>query len=260
MNFNLPDLPQRTAKPRKNGITMVMDKGLSLRQALDLVSVCGEYTDVVKLGFGTSLLTKDLNKKLQIYKEADIKTYFGGTLFEAFIVRDMLDEYRKYLDKYKMEYVEISDGSIKMEHDEKCKLIEQLSKDYIVLSEVGSKEAGVIIHPNKWISMMNKELECGAWKVIAESRESGTVGIYRPNGNAHVTLINKILQKVPGEKIMWEAPKKAQQAWFIDLIGPNVNLGNISPDDIIPLETLRLGLRGDTFMKFLPEKLQKKWK
>jgi phosphosulfolactate synthase len=259
MNFNLPDLPDRTKKPRKNGLTMVMDKGLSLRQALDLVSVCGEYTDIVKLGFGTSLLTKDLNKKLQIYKDADIKTYFGGTLFEAFIVRDMLDDYRRYLDKYKMEYVEISDGSIKMEHDEKCKLIEKLSKDYVVLSEVGSKEAGVIIHPAMWISMMNKEIECGAWKVIAESRESGTVGIYRPNGNAHVTLINKILQKVPGEKIMWEAPKKPQQAWFISLLGPNVNLGNIAPDDIIPLETLRLGLRGDTFLKFMPE-TAKKWK
>lgn len=260
MNFNLTDLPQRTEKPRKNGVTMVMDKGLSLRQALDLVSVCGQYTDIIKLGFGTSLLTKDLNKKLQIYKDADIKTYFGGTLFEAFLVRDMLDDYRRYLDKYKMEYIEISDGSIKMQHDEKCKLIEKLSKDYIVLSEVGSKEAGVIIHPNKWISMMNKELECGAWMVIAESRESGTVGIYRPNGNAHVTLINKILQKVPSEKIMWEAPKKPQQAWFIDLIGPNVNLGNIATDDVIPLETLRLGLRGDTFVKFMPEKAKKKWK
>jgi phosphosulfolactate synthase len=260
MNFNLTDLPERTAKPRKNGITMVMDKGLSLRQALDLVSVCGEYTDIVKLGFGTSLLTKDLNKKLQIYKDADIKTYFGGTLFEAFLVRDMMDDYRRYLDKYKMEYVEVSDGSIKMEHDEKCKLIERFAKDYIVLSEVGSKEAGVIIHPGKWISMMNKELECGAWKVIAEARESGTVGIYRPNGNAHVTLINKILQKVPGEKIMWEAPKKQQQAWFISMLGSNVNLGNIPPEDIIPLETLRLGLRGDTFMKFLPEKSKKKWK
>jgi phosphosulfolactate synthase len=260
MNFNLPGLPERTAKPRKNGITMVMDKGLSLRQALDLVSVSGQYVDIVKLGFGTSLLTKDLNKKLQIYKDAEIKTYFGGTLFEAFIVRDMLDDYRRYLDKYKMEYVEISDGSIRMQHDEKCKLIEQLSKDYIVLSEVGSKEEGVIIHPAKWISMMNKELECGAWKVIAESRESGTVGIYRPNGNAHVTLINKILQKVPGEKIMWEAPKKAQQAWFIGLIGSNVNMGNIAPDDIIPLETLRLGLRGDTFMQFLPPATVKKWK
>ena len=257
MNFDLPDLPERTTKPRKHGLTMVMDKGLSLRQALDLVSISGEYTDIIKLGFGTSLLTKDLNKKLQIYRDADIKTYFGGTLFEAFIVRDMFDEYRRYCDKYKMELVEVSDGSIKMEHDEKCKLIEKLSKDYIVLSEVGSKEAGVIIHPAKWISMMTKEIECGAWKVIAEARESGTVGIYRPNGNAHVALINKILQKVPGEKIMWEAPKKNQQAWFITTFGANVNLGNIPIEDVIPLETLRLGLRGDTFVKFMPKSAKK---
>jgi phosphosulfolactate synthase len=254
MNFPLPGLPERSKKPRKNGITMVMDKGLRLRETLDLVSVCAEFTDVVKLGFGTSLLTKDLAKKLQLYKDADIKTYFGGTLFEAFIARDMLDDYRRYLDKFKMEYVEISDGSIQMDHDEKCEIIQKLSKDYIVFSEVGSKEAGVIIHPAKWISMMNKEIEAGAWKVIAESRESGTVGIYRPNGNAHTALISRILNNVPGEKIMWEAPQKAQQAWFIQLLGSNANLGNIAPNDVIPLETLRLGLRGDTFNKFLPKK------
>ena len=258
MNFTLPDLPERSKKPRKKGLTMVMDKGLSLRQALDLVSICADYTDVIKLGFGTSLLTKDLAKKLQLYKDADIKTYFGGTLFEAFLVRDMLDEYRRYMDKFKMEYVEVSDGSIQMNHDDKCEIIQSLAKDYTVLSEVGSKEAGVIIHPNKWISMMNKEIEAGAWKVIAEARESGTVGIYRPNGNAHVNLIHKILNKVPGDKIMWEAPKKAQQAYFIDLLGPNVSLGNIAPEDIIPLETLRLGLRGDTFVKFMPKKTVKK--
>jgi phosphosulfolactate synthase len=257
LNFDLPGLPERTKKPRKNGITMVMDKGLSLRETLDLVSVCADYTDVVKLGFGTSLLTKDLAKKLQLYKDAEIKTYFGGTLFEAFFVRDMLDDYRLYMDKFKMEYVEVSDGSIQMEHDEKCEIISKLAKDYIVLSEVGSKEAGVIIHPNKWTSMMNKELEAGAWKVIAEARESGTVGIYRSNGNAHTNLIHKILNKVPGEKIMWEAPIKAQQAWFIQLLGENVNLGNIAPNDIIPLETLRLGLRGDTFAKFTPKKIVK---
>jgi phosphosulfolactate synthase len=197
MNFNLPGLPDRTVKPRKNGITMVMDKGLSLRQTLDLVSVSGEFTDVVKLGFGTSLITKDLAKKLQLYKDADIKTYFGGTLFEAFYARNRFDDYRKYMDKYKMEYVEVSDGSIQMEHDVKCELISKLSKDFIVLSEVGSKEAGVIIHPNKWISMMNKELEAGAWKVIAEARESGTVGIYRPNGYAHVALKGRYFHEIP---------------------------------------------------------------
>ncbi len=252
-NFKLPGLPDRTEKPREGGITMVMDKGLSLRQTLDLVSVSGDYTDLVKLGFGTSLLTKDLNKKLGLYRDAGIKTYFGGTLFEAFIVRDMFDDYRRLLNKYEIEYVEVSDGSVKMNHEDKCNYIKELAKDFTVLSEVGTKEAGVIIHPNLWISMMNKELECGAWKVIAESRESGTVGIYRPNGNAHVTLINKILNKVPKDKIIWEAPKKSQQAWFIGLQGANVNLGNIGPEDVIPLETLRLGLRGDTFKQFMPK-------
>jgi phosphosulfolactate synthase len=251
-NFKLPGLPDRTEKPREAGVTMVMDKGLSLRQTLDLVSVCGEYTDLVKLGFGTSLLTKDLNKKLGLYNEAGIKTYFGGTLFEAFIVRDMFDDYRRLLTKFKIEYVEVSDGSVSMKHEDKCRYIKELAKDFTVLSEVGSKEAGVIIHPKLWISMMTKEIECGAWKVIAEARESGTVGIYRANGNAHSTLINKILQNVPKDKILWEAPNKSQQAWFIGLLGANVNLGNISPDDVIPLETLRIGLRGDTFKQFMP--------
>src|SRR5579863_6573844 len=173
MNFKLPGLPERTEKPRASGITMVMDKGLSLRQTLDLVSSSGEYTDIVKLGFGTSLITKDLNKKLGLYNDAGIKTYFGGTLFEAFIVRDMFDDYRRLLNKLKIEYVEVSDGSLQMKHEDKCRYIKELSKDFTVLSEVGSKEAGVIIHPNLWISMMNKEIESGAWKVIAESRESG---------------------------------------------------------------------------------------
>jgi phosphosulfolactate synthase len=258
MNFKLPGLPERSDKPRESGITMVMDKGLSLRQTLDLVSVCADYTDIVKLGFGTSLLTKDLNKKLGLYNEAGIKTYFGGTLFEAFIVRDMFDEYRKLLNKYKIEHVEVSDGSLQMDHDVKCNYIKELAKDFTVLSEVGSKEAGVIIHPNLWISMMNKELEAGAWKVIAEARESGTVGIYRPNGNAHATLINKILNKVPKDSILWEAPKKSQQAWFISLLGANVNLGNIDTNDVIPLETLRLGLRGDTFKQFMPKEVKGK--
>jgi len=251
-NFELPELPERTLKSRESGITMVMDKGLSLRQAEDLISRSDDYTDIVKLGFGTSIVTKELDKKLALYHKAGIKTYFGGTLFEAFIVRGMFDAYRKLVSKYKMECVEVSDGSIQMNHDDKCHYIQELSKDFIVLSEVGSKEEGIMIRPNLWISMMNKELEAGAWKVIAEARESGTVGIYRPNGNAHVALVNKILKNVPGDSILWEAPNKSQQAWFISLLGSNVNLGNISPEDVIPLETLRLGLRGDTFKQFMP--------
>lgn len=255
MNFDLSFIPERTSKPRETGVTMMMDKGLSTRQAENFVNSGGEFTDLVKLGFGTSYLTKDLQKKIDIYHEAGLKTYLGGTLFEAFYVRGMFDEYKKLLDKLKITTVEVSDGSIVMPHDTKCELISQLARDYTVLSEVGSKEEGILISPGKWISMMETELEAGSWKVIAEARESGNVGIYRPNGTAHVALVNRILSKIPVDKILWEAPKKAQQVWFIKLIGANVNLGNIGHDEVIPLETLRLGLRGDTFFHFLPEEV-----
>lgn len=253
MNFELSHIPERVAKPRDSGLTMVMDKGLSLRQAEDTISASGQLIDVVKLGFGTSLIASDLEPKIKLYHEHGIDVYLGGTLFEAFLVRGQLDDYRKLLDKLGLKTLEVSDGSISLNHDTKCELIRDLARDYRVLSEVGSKEAGIIIHPNKWKSMMQNELEAGSWKVIAEARESGNVGIYRPNGSAHVSLINKILAAVPKDKILWEAPIKAQQVWFINLLGANVNLGNISPTDIIPLETLRLGVRGDTFFNYLPE-------
>ena len=171
----------------------------------------------------------------------------------------MVDDFRKLLDQYKLECCEVSDGSMFIPHDEKCEYIRTLSKDFNVLSEVGSKQEGYLISPNKWISMMTTELEAGSSKVIAEARESGTVGIYRPNGSAHTVLINRILKNVKGENILWEAPQKSQQAWFIKHLGPNVNLGNIAYDEVIPLETLRLGLRGDTFFEFLPQKVADKF-
>ena len=253
MNFSLPHIPERTEKPRKSGLTMMMDKGLSWRQAENFVDSCAEFADIVKLGFGTSYLTKDFERKLEIYHEAGITTYLGGTLFEAFIIRGMFDDYRKLLDRFKIPAAEVSDGSIVLNHELKCEYINKLSKDFIVMSEVGSKEEGILISPNKWINMMQAELEAGSWKVIAEARESGNVGIYRPNGTAHVALVNKIIAKVSVENILWEAPKKAQQVWFIKQFGTNVNLGNIAHDEVIPLETLRIGLRGDTFHDFLPE-------
>ncbi|MDQ3046607.1 MAG: phosphosulfolactate synthase [Bacteroidota bacterium] len=256
MNFNLPHLPERPAKPREKGLTMMMDKGLSIRQAEDFLSASRELTDIIKLGFGTSYLTNNLAEKIRLYKDAGMKVYLGGTLFEAFIVRNMFEDYMRLLDKLKLDCAEVSDGSIEMPHDKKCHYIRTLAKNFTVLSEVGSKEAGIIIHPAKWTSMMNKELQAGSWKVIAEARESGNVGIYRANGNAHTLLINKILAKVDKDSILWEAPQKPQQVWFIKLLGPNVNLGNISHDDVIPLETLRLGLRGDTFFSFLPPELK----
>lgn len=258
--FELPFIPERPAKPRESGVTMMMDKGLSIRQSEDFLDASGHLVDIIKLGFGTSFVSNDLQKKIDLYHGAGLKVYLGGTLFEAFIARGMFDDYRKLLDKLKLQTTEVSDGSIDLPHDVKCNYISTLAKDFTVLSEVGSKEEGILISPGKWISMMNTELEAGSWKVIAEARESGTVGIYRPNGTAHSALVSKILKKVPKDKILWEAPIKGQQVWFIQLLGPNVNLGNIGHDEVIPLETLRIGLRGDTFFQYLPEEMISKFK
>lgn len=253
MNFNLSHLPQRTQRPREHGVTMVMDKGLSLRQAEDLMDNASHLIDLVKLGFGTSLVTNKLEEKIAIYRSAGVKMYLGGTLFEAFLIRNAIPDYLRLLDKLQLDMAEVSDGSVEMPHEQKCQLIRLLARDRTVLSEVGSKEAGIIIHPNKWKKMMQAELDAGSWKVIAEARESGNVGIYRPNGSAHVALINKILGVIPAERILWEAPQKSQQTWFINLLGANVNLGNIDPNEVIALETLRVGVRGDTFFNYLPD-------
>jgi phosphosulfolactate synthase len=255
-NFNLDHIPQRTERPRTNGMTMVMDKGLSMRQAEDLLAVGSDYVDFVKLGFGTSVVSKNLREKIKLYIGAGMKVYLGGTLLEAFIVRNKFDDYMKCISDLGLNCAEVSDGSINLDHEKKCDIIHKLSRDFTVVSEVGSKEEGVIIHPARWISMMQAELEAGAIKVIAEARESGTVGIFHKNGSAHTLLINRIVNKVKIENIIWETPQKSQQVYFIKLFGANVNLGNIGPDDVIPLETLRLGLRGDTFFTFLPETMK----
>ncbi|MFM8917879.1 MAG: phosphosulfolactate synthase, partial [Bacteroidota bacterium] len=184
MNFELSLLPERTNKPRNHGITMVMDKGLGLKETEDFIQGQGPFTDLVKLGFGSSIITPFLNEKLAIYRNAGIPVYFGGTLLEAFVIRKEFENYVRVIERYKLEYAEVSDGSVIMDHDQKCSLIEQLGKYVTVISEVGSKEEGIIIRPARWIEMMQKELQAGAWKVIAEARESGTVGIYRPNGKA----------------------------------------------------------------------------
>lgn len=253
MNFDLPFIPTRSEKPRNKGITMMMDKGLSLIETEAFIQANEHITDIVKFGFGTAYVTKDLEKKIAMYREANIRPYFGGTLFEVFHARNKFDDFQRMLDKFKMDLVEISDGSIIINHDEKCEMIRTLAKDRTVLSEVGSKDSGILIAPARWIKMMSTELQAGSWKVIAEGREAGNVGVFRPNGSAHTMLINKIIAKVKPESILWEAPIKNQQVWFIKLFGAEVNLGNIAPNDIIPLECLRLGLRGDTFFDFLPK-------
>lgn len=256
MTHILPYIPERPSKPRNTGLTMVMDKGLSIREAEDFMSVGSEYTDFVKLGFGTSLITPGFEKKIKIYREAGAVPYFGGTLFEAFVVRNMFSEYVELLDRTGIDLVEISDGSYEIEHNRKLEYINIISRSRTVISEVGSKKKDVTYSPEEWVAMMKSELEAGSLKVIAEARESGTIGIYNDDGSVNLPVIKEISEHVNLENVIWEAPLKSQQAWFIRNFGENVNLGNIAPNEIISLETLRLGLRGDTFFQFLPENLR----
>ena len=251
MNFNLSQIPERTGKPRSNGLTMVMDKGLSVEEAKNFLSVAHPHVDIVKLGFGTSFVTPHLKDKLAIYSSYGLPVYFGGTLFEAFLIRNQFEDYINVCKEFGVRYMEVSDGSITIPHAEKCGYIEKLTKHGIVLSEVGSKDAEHIIPPYKWIELMRAELAAGSTYVIAEAREAGNVGIYRGSGEVREGLVQEILTQIPAEKILWEAPQKGQQLYFIELIGANVNLGNIAPSEVIPLETMRLGLRGDTFDLFL---------
>jgi len=251
MNFNLSQIPDRIKKPRASGLTMVMDKGLSIPEVHNFMSVSHPHVDIVKLGFGTSFVTPNLREKIEVYLSYDIPIYFGGTLFEAFLVRNQFEDYIAVCKDYGISYMEVSDGSITIPHAEKCGYIEKLTKYGTVLSEVGSKDAAHIIPPYKWIELMQAELKAGSAYVIAEAREAGNVGIYRGSGEVREGLVQEILTQIPGEKILWEAPQKAQQLYFIELLGCNVNLGNIAPYEVIPLETMRIGLRGDTFDLFL---------
>ncbi|MVN76640.1 phosphosulfolactate synthase [Hymenobacter sp. HMF4947] len=251
MNYSLSQLPERTQKPREQGFTMMMDKGLSIREVEDFLEVGAPYADIVKLGWATSYVVPNLKRKIDAYQSAGLPVYLGGTLFEAFIIRNQFEDYRRLLDNFGLEYAEVSDGSIDLNHDRKCEFIRELSKSVKVLSEVGSKDAEKIIPPYKWISQMQSELDAGAVKVIGEAREGGNVGLFRSTGEVRSGLVEEILTKIPSERIIWEAPQKAQQVWFIKLLGANVNLGNIAPNEIVSLETIRLGLRGDTFSHFL---------
>ena len=251
MNFNLTQIPDRIQKPRKSGLTMVMDKGLSIEEAKNFMSVSYPHVDIVKLGFGTSFVTPHLREKLEVYRSYDIPVYFGGTLFEAFLIRNQFDDYISVCKDFGVSYMEVSDGSITIPHAEKCGYIEKLTKYGVVLSEVGSKDAAHIIPPYKWIELMKAELSAGSTYVIAEAREAGNVGIYRGTGEVREGLVQEILTQIPEEKILWEAPQKAQQLYFLELIGCNVNLGNIAPAEVLPLEAMRIGLRGDTFNLYL---------
>src|SRR5688500_16933539 len=230
---------------------MRIDKSIVLQEEIYMLKEV--HTSIFSFRFGVTkdVPTPNLKEKIEVYNSFDIPIYFGGTLFEAFLIRDQFDDYISVCKEFGVSYMEVSDGSINIPHAEKCGYIEKLAKHGVVLSEVGSKDAAHIIPPYKWIELMRAELNAGSSYVIAEAREAGNVGIYRGTGEVREGLVQEILTQIPGEKILWEAPQKAQQLYFIELLGCNVNLGNIAPTEVIPLETMRIGLRGDTFNLFL---------
>ena len=245
------DVPARAPKPRTAGLTHVIDKGASLFEIQGLFDSAGEYVDIVKLGWGTSVVTNNLEKKIKLLRSFDVPVVCGGTLFEAAVARGRLDEYRSWLAANGFTHVEISDGTIEIERERKLELIAELARDFTVLSEVGSKDEETVYAPYQWVEWMREELDAGAWKVITEGREGGTAGIFRPTGDMRTGLIEEIVHGIPVEDIIFEAPTKASQAYFVRTLGPDVNLGNIPPDEVIPLETLRLGLRADTIKEVL---------
>jgi phosphosulfolactate synthase len=234
---------------RDGGLTHVLDKGLGPRAWEDVLEVSGDHIDIVKLGWGTAYVTQNLERKLEVLRGKPV--VIGGTFFEVVYVRHKLDEYKRWLQELGIAHVEISDGTIEIPRERKLELIADFARDFTVLSEVGSKDSEVVFAPYEWVEWIKEELDAGAWKVITESREGGTAGIFRPSGEMRTGLVDEIAHSIDFHDLVWEAPTKTSQAWFVKHFGPEVNLGNIPPDEVIPLETLRLGLRGDTLKEVL---------
>jgi phosphosulfolactate synthase len=244
-------LPMRPPKPRERGWTHVIDKGMSVHEVQGLIDIAGDYVDIVKMGWGTSYVTRNLGEKISTYQAAGIPVMCGGTLLEAAIARGRVAEFRRFVSSHGFTHVEVSDGTLQVERSSKLELIGALSEEFVVLSEVGSKDAECVFAPYQWVEWIKEELAAGAWKVIAEGREGGTAGIYRPTGEMRTGLVDEIVHSIDFHDLIFEAPTKASQAWFVKQFGSEVNLGNIPPDEVIPLETLRLGLRGDTLKEIL---------
>jgi phosphosulfolactate synthase len=245
-------VPERTAKPRDRGLTHIIDKGLGCHAITDLIDTAKNYIDIVKFGWGTGPLTGGLDAKIELLQKNGLKICFGGTFFEYAYVNGLLDKYTGWLEERGIDLIELSDGSIHLSLEEKLSLVERYAKRFTVLSEVGSKDVNHVVAPYKWVREITRTLEAGAYKIITEGRESGTTGVFRGSGEIRTGLIEEILQDLSVDKFIFEAPQKSQQVWFIKQFGPNVNLGNIAASDVISLETLRLGLRSDTFSEFHP--------
>ena len=243
-------LPARSPKPRESGISLVLDKGMGLREIEDLLASASEYIDIVKLGWGTGYVTQNLRDKVSLYRQVGIPVYLGGTLLELSILQNRFDEYREMAQSLGLTHVELSTGIIELSTKDKTHYIRELTKDFVVLSEVGSKSAQKVLPAYRWIECIQAELDAGAWKVICEGRESGTVGLFHTDGEVKSGVVDEIVTRIDPARLLFEAPQKSQQVWFIQKFGSDVNLGNIASAEVIALETLRLGLRGDTMPDF----------
>jgi len=244
------ELPRRSDKPRRRGLTHVLDRGLSLAEVESLIETASPYIDYVKLGWGTALVSRNLEAKLALYREARITPMMGGTLTELAIRQDRLAQLIEWLGELEVDHIELSDGTIPLEPQRKCELISKLAERMTVFSEVGSKDVTMIMAPYRWVEEINAELAAGAARVITEARESGTAGIFRPSGEVRSGLVDEIVHAVDKDLLIFEAPRREQQVWFLLQLGNECNLGNIAPADVIPLETLRLGLRSETLGRF----------
>ncbi|MCW3092929.1 MAG: hypothetical protein JWP81_3998 [Ferruginibacter sp.] len=253
MNFTLSNIPLRTTQPRADGITIISDRGLSIAEAENLLSVASPYIDIIKLAFGTAMVTPSLIEKIKLFRSHNIPVCFGGLLLEAFIARNQLNDYIRMLDMYEISVIEVSDGSFNISHKQKCDLIRSFSKIGTVISEVGSKDKDKVLvtPPYRWIELMKAEFDAGSQYIIAEAKELGNEGLYRHSGEVREGLVQEILTQIAADKIIWEAPRKEQQLFFIKLLGCNANLGNIMPQELIALEAMRIGLRADSFDFFM---------
>ncbi len=244
------ELPERPRKPRNEGVTHVIDTGLSAAEASSFMDAAGEYVDFVRLGWGSAYVTNDLEAKLDAYRAAGVPVLLGGTMTELVWLRGRIDELVAWLRHLGIEHVEVSSGTVTMPSEDKRALIERLASEFTVFAEVGEKDPHALLAPYRWVALIREALEAGATQVVCEGRATGDAGVYRPDGEARTGLVDEIVHEIDQAKLIFEAPKKHQQVWFIEQLGPRVNLGNVFPADVISLETLRLGLRADTLKLF----------
>jgi phosphosulfolactate synthase len=244
------DLPARPPKPRVRGITHVIDPGLSARDAEGLMDSVGDFVDLVRFGWGTAYITRELRRKLEVYRGFGIPPMLGGTLTELAWLQGKVDGLRRWLDELGIEHVEVSSGVVPMPREDKLELIRTLASDRTVYAEVGEKDPHALMAPYRWVELIREALDAGATQVVCEGRADGSAGVYRPDGEVRTGLVDEVAHEVDINRLIFEAPQRAQQIWFIERFGTDVNIGNVDPRDVISLETLRVGLRADTLRLF----------